>query len=94
MPANFLEIDVVNPMTTITATKKRFTEYEVRMRVSYIHQNAIFGLSYDNVNIIDASLELSFLLSSMKCDAGRFFSVSFFVVNFVELCVGCCVCGA
>lgn len=35
VPANFLEIDVVNPMTTITAGKKRFTDYEVRMRVSY-----------------------------------------------------------
>lgn len=36
VPANFLEIDVVNPMTTITAGKKRFTDYEVRMRVSTI----------------------------------------------------------
>ena len=34
IPANFLEIDVVNPMTTITAGKKRYTDYEVRMRVS------------------------------------------------------------
>lgn len=34
VPANFLEIDVVNPMTTITAGKKRYTDYEVRMRVS------------------------------------------------------------
>lgn len=33
VPANFLEIDVVNPMTTITAGKKRYTDYEVRMRV-------------------------------------------------------------
>lgn len=37
VPANFLEIDVVNPMTTITAGKKRYTEYEVLMRVS-IHK--------------------------------------------------------
>lgn len=36
VPANFLEIDVVNPMTTITAGKKRFTDYEVRMRVSSV----------------------------------------------------------
>lgn len=36
VPANFLEIDVVNPMTTITPGKKRFTDYEVRMRVSMI----------------------------------------------------------
>lgn len=34
VPANFLEIDVVNPMTTITAGKKRFTDYEVRMRTN------------------------------------------------------------
>lgn len=34
VPANFLEIDVANPMTTITAGKKRYTDYEVRMRVS------------------------------------------------------------
>lgn len=33
VPANFLEIDVVNPMTTLTPGKKRYTDYEVRMRV-------------------------------------------------------------
>lgn len=34
-PANFLEIDVVNPVTTMgVAGKKRYTDYEVRMRVS------------------------------------------------------------
>lgn len=32
-PANFLEIDVVNPVT-MGVGKKRFTDYEVRMRVS------------------------------------------------------------
>ena len=32
-PANFLEIDVVNPVTHGLA-KKRYTDYEVRMRVS------------------------------------------------------------
>jgi sorting nexin-3/12 len=36
VPANFLEIDVVNPMTSITAGKKRYTDYEVRMRVSIV----------------------------------------------------------
>lgn len=36
VPANFLEIDVVNPMTTMTAGKKRYTDYEVRMKVSGI----------------------------------------------------------
>lgn len=34
VPANFLEIDVVNPMTSMAAGKKRYTDYEVRMRVS------------------------------------------------------------
>lgn len=34
VPANFLEIDVVNPMTSIATGKKRYTDYEVRMRVS------------------------------------------------------------
>lgn len=33
VPANFLEIDVVNPQTTMTAGKKRYTDYEVKMRV-------------------------------------------------------------
>lgn len=32
-PANFLEIDVVNPVTVIGVGKKRYTDYEVRMRV-------------------------------------------------------------
>jgi len=32
-PANFLEIDVVNPVTHGVG-KKRYTDYEVRMRVS------------------------------------------------------------
>lgn len=36
VPANFLEIDVVNPMTSIAAGKKRYTDYEVRMRVSIV----------------------------------------------------------
>jgi sorting nexin-3/12 len=34
-PANFLEIDVINPITHGVA-KKRYTDYEVRMRVSAI----------------------------------------------------------
>lgn len=33
VPANFLEIDVVNPQTTMAAGKKRYTDYEVKMRV-------------------------------------------------------------
>lgn len=39
-PANFLEIDVVNPMTT-TPGKKRYTDYEVRMRVSKNFDSAL-----------------------------------------------------
>jgi hypothetical protein len=35
VPANFLEIDVINPQTTIVAGKKKFTDYEIRMRVSF-----------------------------------------------------------
>lgn len=31
-PANFLEIDILNPITHGVA-KKRYTDYEVRMRV-------------------------------------------------------------
>jgi sorting nexin-3/12 len=34
VPANFLEIDVINPQTTIIAGKKKYTDYEIRMRVS------------------------------------------------------------
>lgn len=33
-PANFLEIDILNPITHGVA-KKRYTDYEVRMRVSF-----------------------------------------------------------
>lgn len=33
-PANFLEIDVVNPVTSMGVGKKRYTDYEVRMKVS------------------------------------------------------------
>lgn len=35
-PANFLEIDVINPITHGVG-KKRYTDYEVRMRVSHVH---------------------------------------------------------
>lgn len=34
-PANFLEIDVINPITHGVG-KKRYTDYEVRMRVSRV----------------------------------------------------------
>lgn len=35
-PANFLEIDVVNPITHGIG-RTRFTDYEVRMRVSILY---------------------------------------------------------
>lgn len=35
-PANFLEIDVINPITHGVG-KKRYTDYEVRMRVCNNH---------------------------------------------------------
>lgn len=34
-PANFLEIDVLDPQTHGVA-KKRYTDYEVRMRVNFL----------------------------------------------------------
>lgn len=43
-PANFLEIDVVNPMTTLTAGKKRYTDYEVRMKVCFFFVVSSFFL--------------------------------------------------
>lgn len=33
-PANFLEIDVVNPSTTMIQGKKRYTDYEIRLRTN------------------------------------------------------------
>lgn len=42
-PANFLEIDVVNPVTTMGVGKKRYTDYEVRMRVSYYYSKNSLG---------------------------------------------------
>lgn len=43
VPANFLEIDVINPQTTIVAGKKKFTDYEIRMRVSEIFNHFLFS---------------------------------------------------
>lgn len=42
VPANFLEIDVINPQTTIIAGKKKFTDYEIRMRVSWFFSSRKF----------------------------------------------------
>jgi hypothetical protein len=36
-PANFLEIDVINPITHGVG-KKRYTDYEVRMRVRALYE--------------------------------------------------------
>lgn len=33
-PANFLEIDVVNPITAVIQGKKQYTDYEIRMRTN------------------------------------------------------------
>lgn len=43
-PANFLEIDILNPITHGVA-KKRYTDYEVRMRVSSIAKYTLIALS-------------------------------------------------
>lgn len=42
-PANFLEIDILNPITHGVA-KKRYTDYEVRMRVSCLVQSLVVML--------------------------------------------------
>lgn len=43
-PANFLEIDVVNPMTHGVA-RTRYTDYEVRMRVGCSQQDLLLSNS-------------------------------------------------
>ena len=59
-PANFLEIDVINPITHGVGAK-RYTDYEVRMKVSdnilrndatKILVNAIFDLYYMTLIIL------------------------------------------
>jgi len=42
-PANFLEIDILNPITHGVA-KKRYTDYEVRMRVSCLEYSLVVVL--------------------------------------------------
>lgn len=49
-PANFLEIDVVNPVTTIGVGKKRYTDYEVKMRVS--RYTPFFDISFSHMNFV------------------------------------------
>ena len=44
-PANFLEIDVINPITHGIGNK-RYTDYEVRMKVRYMVIIGIFPQVY------------------------------------------------
>lgn len=50
-PANFLEIDVINPITHGVG-KKRYTDYEVRMRVSNIPFALCFSLYVHMLNVL------------------------------------------
>lgn len=45
-PANFLEIDVMNPQTTIVAGKKKFTDYEIKMKVRVLEKNISINHSF------------------------------------------------
>ena len=40
-PANFLEIDVVNPETHGVTKKQRYTDYEIRMRVGFLESGRL-----------------------------------------------------
>lgn len=51
VPANFLEIDVLNPVTTELPGKKRYTEYEVNMRVSTYTGHCDYNESRDRLII-------------------------------------------
>ena len=58
VPANFLEIDVINPQTTIVAGKKKFTDYEIRMRVSSIERLSslvVVAFLYSDSRILSAT---------------------------------------
>jgi hypothetical protein len=51
-PANFLEIDVINPITHGVG-KKRYTDYEVRMRVRAASYETLLSVSKTNcVNLL------------------------------------------
>lgn len=63
-PANFLEIDVLNPSTTILAGKKKFTDYEIRMRVSIFFESS---LSLHSLNVHESSM--LFLLHIRRWEA-------------------------
>lgn len=66
VPANFLEIDVINPQTTIIAGKKKFTDYEIRMRVSAM----IF--SVESRFLLLHILSVSLFISTSICNATLF----------------------
>ncbi|EFP12567.1 CRE-SNX-3 protein [Caenorhabditis remanei] len=46
-PANFLEIEVINPITHGVG-KMRYTDYEIRMRVSTIIRNFVLQMSFQS----------------------------------------------
>ena len=61
VPANFLEIDVINPQTTIVAGKKKFTDYEIRMRVSSIERLSslvVVAFLYSDSRILSATFHI------------------------------------
>lgn len=59
VPANFLEIDVINPQTTIIGGKKKYTDYEVRMRVS--GQSSMKSNNFFSLLIIFVVIEMPVL---------------------------------
>lgn len=60
VPANFLEIDVINPQTTIQAGKKKFTDYEIRMRVSCSRK--FLGIFFSSLVVF-----VPHILSELRC---------------------------
>lgn len=67
VPANFLEIDVINPQTTIVAGKKKFTDYEIRMRVSqiaFLPCSVVVGIvprTFLSVHYLSAHIQLPYV---------------------------------
>lgn len=59
-PANFLEIDVINPITHGVG-KKRYTDYEVRMRVSKLRYS--FFSSFSSFPSFPSSFSPEFFLT-------------------------------
>jgi hypothetical protein len=57
-PANFLEVDVVTPQTHGVG-KKRYTDYEVRMRVRNVSQFSAISLNCSVVSVVHFLQEAS-----------------------------------